>query len=176
MCGQLPGSVADALRMAHASADYLNGPDAAGLDPAALGGVLTSLGELQAKLAAAQAGFLRRFDAADAHDADGYGTSSAWLGAMTRLKPGDAKAAVAQMRTLGRHPDLADAMAAGAISPSWVKQLDWLTRKLPPELRAATDKILLAAAAAGASLEDLTLLANAAVEQYLARQPSDDDG
>ena len=83
---RVPGSVADALRVAHASLDYLNGPDAALLDPAALGGVLTSLGELQAKFAAAQAGFLRRFDAADAHDADGYGTSAAWLAAMTRLK------------------------------------------------------------------------------------------
>ena len=173
---QVPGSVADALRAAHASLDYLTGPDAALLDPAALGGVLTSLGELQAKFTAAHAGFLRRFDAAGAHDADGYGTSSAWLSAMTRLKPADAKAAVAQMRTLGRHPYLADAMAAGAISPSWVKQLDWLTRKLPAELRTETDQILLAAAAAGASLDDLTLLANAAVEQYLARHPGDDDG
>jgi len=176
MCDQLPGSVAGALRAAHASLDYLTGPDAALLDPAALGGVLTSLGELQAKFTAAQAGFLRRFDAADAHDADGYGTSSAWLAAMTRLKPADAKAAVAQMRTLGRHPQLADAMAAGDISPSWVKQLDWLTRKLPAELRSETDQILLRAAAAGASLDDLTMLANAAVEQYLAQQPSDDDG
>ena len=110
---QLPGNAVEALRAAHAGLDYLNGPDAAGLDPAALGGVLTSLGELQAKFTAAQAGFLRRFDAADAHDSDGYGTSSAWLGAMTRLKPGDAKATVAQMRTLGRHPQFADAMAAG---------------------------------------------------------------
>ena len=95
---------------------------------------------------------------------------------MTRLKPADAKAAVAQMRTLGRHPHLADAMAAGAISPSWVKQLDRLTRKLPAELRAETDQILLQAAAAGASLDDLTLLANAAVEQYLAQQPSEMTG
>src|ERR1700757_3350089 len=109
MCDPLPGSVADALRIVHAGMDYLNSPDAALLDPAALGGVLTSLGELQAKFTAAQAAFLRRFDAADAHDADGYGTSSAWLGAMTRLKAGDAKATVAQMRTLGRHPHFADA-------------------------------------------------------------------
>jgi hypothetical protein len=155
--------------------DYLTGPDAALLDPAALGGVLTSIGELQAKLIAAQAGFLRRFDAADAHDNDGYATSAAWLAAMTQLKAGDAKAAVAQMRTLGRHPHLADAMAAGAISPSWVNHLDRLTRKLPAELRGQTDQILLAAAAAGASLEDLTLLATAAVEQYLAQQPSPDE-
>jgi hypothetical protein len=67
-----------------------------------------------------------------AHASSGYGTSSAWLAAMTRLKAGDAKAAVAQMRTLARHPRLAAAMAAGAISPSWVNQLDRLTRKLPP--------------------------------------------
>jgi hypothetical protein len=173
---QLPGSAAEALRAVHAGLDYLNGPDAAGLDPAALGGVLTSLGELQAKFTAAHAGFLRRFDAADAHDADGYGTSSAWLGAMTRLKASDARATVAQMRTLGRHPQFADAMAAGEISPSWVNQLDRLTRKLPAELRGETDQILLAAAAAGASLEDLTVLATAAVEQYLAQQPDPDDG
>ena len=171
----VPGSVADALRVAHASLDYLNGPDAALLDPAALGGVLRSLGELQAKFAAAQAGFLRRFDAADAHDADGYGTSAAWLAAMTRLKGSDAKAAVARMRALGRHPHLAEAMAAGQISPSWVAEIDRLTRKLPAELRAETDQILLQAAAAGASLDDLKLLAACAVEQYLARQPSPDD-
>ncbi len=175
---QLPGSAAEALRAAHAGLDYLNGPAAALLDPAALGGVLTSLGELQAKFTAAQAGLLRRFDAAGAHDADGYGTSAAWLAAMTRLKGSDAKAAVAQMRALGRHPHLSGAMAAGQISPSWVAEIDRLTRKLPAELRSETDQILLAAAAAGASLDDLKLLAACAVEQYLAQQPSPggDDG
>ena len=136
---RVPGSVAEALRAAHECMDYLNGPDAALLDPAALGGVLTSLAEIQAKFTAAHAAFLRRFDAADAHDADGYGTSSAWLAAMTRLKAADARAAVARMRTLGRHPHLSDAMAAGQISPSWVAEIDRLTRKLPAELRGETD-------------------------------------
>jgi hypothetical protein len=131
MCDQAPGSAVEALRAVRAGLDYLTGPDAALLDPAALGGVLTSLGELQAKFTAAHAGFLRRFDAAGAHDGDGYNTSPAWLSAMTQLKPGDARAAVAQMRTLARHPHLAGAMAAGAISPSWTSHLDRLTRKLP---------------------------------------------
>ena len=156
--------------------DYLAGPEAAELTAAALGGVLTSLGELHAKFTAAHAGFLRRFDAAARMTATGTARPRRGWRAMTRLTAGDAKAAVAQMRTLARHPHLADAMAAGAISASWVKQLDRLTRPLPAELRAGTDRILLAAAAAGASLEDLTLLANAAVEQYLAQQPGDDDG
>ena len=74
---QAPGSIAEALRTAHASLDYLNSPAAAELHAAACGPVLTALGELQAKVTAAHAGFLRRFDAADAHDADGYGTSAA---------------------------------------------------------------------------------------------------
>ena len=72
-----PGSVTEALRLAHASMDYLNSPAATELHAAACGPVLSSLGELQAKVTAAHAGFLRRFDAADAHDADGYGTSAA---------------------------------------------------------------------------------------------------
>ena len=65
------------------------------------------------------------------HDAGGYGTSSAWLAAVTQRKPSDAKAA--QTRILARHPRLAQAMAAGTIPPSWVSQFDRLTRKLPVE-------------------------------------------
>lgn len=69
--GEMPGSVAEALRMAGAGLAYLN-PTAAGeMDAAALGEVLTALGDLQDRLAAAHATFLRRFDTADAHDADG---------------------------------------------------------------------------------------------------------
>src|SRR5215467_12852454 len=97
---QVPGSIAEALRMAHAGLDYLNSPVAAELHAAACGPVLTSLGELQAKATAAHAAFLRRFDAADAHAADGYGTSAAWLAAMAKLAPTDANAAVRRMRQL----------------------------------------------------------------------------
>ena len=59
-------SVADALRMANAGLDYLNGPGAVELDAAAYGSVLRSLGEVQAKFTAAHAAVLSRFDAADA--------------------------------------------------------------------------------------------------------------
>ena len=41
--GRVFGSVAEALRMANATMDYLNGPEAADLDPAACGPVLRSL-------------------------------------------------------------------------------------------------------------------------------------
>ncbi|MGA9831953.1 MAG: hypothetical protein WBQ71_12630, partial [Trebonia sp.] len=49
-----PQSVAEALRMARSAADYLNTPEAAGLDGTACGEALIALGEIQAKLAAAQ--------------------------------------------------------------------------------------------------------------------------
>src|SRR5262249_14672200 len=120
------------------------------------------------------AAFLRRFDAADAHDADGYGTSAAWLAAMTKLAAKDAKAAVWRMRRLSERQHLADALADGALSRAWAGAIIELTRKLPAELRGQTDRILLDAAAAGASLEDLRYLAACALQQWLSQHPSPD--
>src|SRR6516165_11953414 len=173
--GQPPGSIAEALRTAHASLDYLNSPAAAELHAAACGPVLTALGELQAKVTAAHAGFLRRFDAADAHDADGYGTSAAWLAAMAKLAPRDARAAVRRMRRLGERPHLADALARGELSWSWAAEIiDWL-KELPAELRGGTEKILADAAAAGASLEDLAAITAHALKQWQAQHPDPDE-
>ena len=110
----VPGNVAEALRVVGAGLDYLNSPGATDLPALASGQALTALGELQAKFTAAHAAVLRRFDAADAHDADGYGTSSAWLAARTQLSVKDAKAAVWRMRRLGERPRLQAALARGA--------------------------------------------------------------
>src|SRR5215475_2654974 len=159
VCSGEARNVTEALRMVNAGLDYLNGPGGAGVDAAALGEVLVGLGEVGAKFTAAHAAFLRRFDAADAHDADGYGTSAAWLAAMAKLAPKDAKAAVRRMRQLTEHACLGEALARGEMSWSWAGEvIDWL-RKLPAELRAGTEKILADAAAAGATLDDLRYLA-----------------
>ena len=106
-------------------------PAGAELDPAALGEVLTALGDLQGRLAAAHATFLRRFDAADAHDADGYGSSSAWLAAKGRMTRRDARAAVRQMRQFSQRPDLHEAVAAGDLSRSWADAIARWTREAP---------------------------------------------
>src|ERR1700760_3751272 len=74
------GGPVGALKTAGAALDYLNAA-VAERDGLACGELLVAVGEVQAKLAAAHAGLLRRFDAADAHDADGYRSSSAWLDA-----------------------------------------------------------------------------------------------
>ena len=175
--GSVPGSVADALHMAHASMDYLNSPAAADLPASACGQALTALGEIQAKFTAARVALLRRFDALDGHDADGYATSSAWLAAMAKTSGSAAKAAVRQMRQLGGRRQLEDALARGEISESWaVEIIDW-TKELPAELRGSTDKILVEAAAAGAWLDDLKAIAAVAVQQWLSQHPDpDDDG
>src|SRR5215470_4576395 len=170
-----PTSVADALAMARAAAGYLTTPGAALLDGIACGEVLVALGEIQGRLAAAHAEFLRRFDAANGHDADGYGTSAAWLAAKTRIARKDARAAVRDMRRLSRRPLLRDAVAAGEISASWAAAIQDWTKDLPRELRQETDKILLDAAAAGADEDDLTTIAGLALERWRQQRPDEDD-
>ena len=130
---------------------------------------------MRSKLAAAQAVLLRRFDALDGHDADGYGSSSAWLAAMTKMTRKDAKAAVKQMRTLGERPHLESALGAGDVSDSWAAEIAGWLKKLPEELRDGTEKILADAAAAGASLEDLAAITAHALAQWQADHPDEDD-
>ena len=174
--GQAPGSAAEALRLVRAGLDYLTSP-AAELDGAGCGDVLIALGEIRGRVSAAHAVFLGRFDAADAHDSDGYATSSAWLAAKAKMSRNDAKAAVRQMRQFRARPHLAGALTAGVISESWAAQLIKWTRPLPAELHTATDKILIDAAAAGASLDDLAAIAAYAIEQWRAAHPDpDEDG
>ena len=170
-----PQSVAEALRMARSAADYLNTPEAAGLDGTACGEALIALGEIQAKLAAAHMEFLRRFDAADAHDADGYGTTSAWLAAKTRISRKDARAKVRDMRRLTQRPLLRAALAAGDISKSWAATIEEWTRKLPEAMREETDKILLQAIAGGADQDDLATIAGLAIEKWRQQRPDEDD-
>src|SRR5262249_56806028 len=129
--GTVPGSVAEALRMADASMDYLNSPGAADLRAAACGQALTARGEIQAKFTAARVMLLRRFDALDGHDGDGYGTSAAWLAAMTKMATKDAKAAVGQMRRLGGRRLLQDALGRGESSPSRAAQIPDPAREPP---------------------------------------------
>jgi hypothetical protein len=175
--GMVPGSAAEAMRMAGAALDYLNSPAAEALDGAGCGDVLVALGEIRAKVTAAHAGFLGRFDAADAHDADGYATSSAWLAAKAKMSKDAARAAVGQMRRFRARPHLARALAAGVISESWAALIMTWTQQLPAELRPATDKVLVDAAASGASLDDLGAIAAYALEQWRASHPDpDEDG
>src|SRR3984957_479659 len=169
-------SVADALRVTSAAAAYLNSPAAGDLDGAARADALEQLGAITSLLGAATNGLMRRFDAADDHDADGYATTATWLAAKNHLGRKDAKAAVRQMRLLGRHPLLDAATATGAVTVSWAREIaGWTGRIDHQELQQEADQILVDAAAAGADLDDLKLIAQAAYEAWRELEPDPDD-
>src|ERR1700722_20453378 len=169
-------SVADALRIGRDLGTYLNSAAATDLDGPGRAEALEQLGTITSLLGAAGNGLMRRFDAADDHDADGYATTAAWLAAKTRLGRKDAKAAVRQMRLLSQHPLLDAATASGAITISWAKEIAaWTGRIDPEELQSAADKILVEAAEAGADLDDLKLLAQAAYEAWRAQEPDPEE-
>jgi hypothetical protein len=94
---------------------------------------------------------------------------------MTGITLADGRAAVRQMRQLGAHRRLEEAMAGGRLSLSWARKIAGWTRELPAELRGETEKILLEAAAAGADLDDLRLLATCALEKWRSQQPAPDE-
>ena len=168
-------SVAEALRAGRAVADYLNSAAALDLDGAGCGEALVQIGKIASALAAAQNGLLRRFDADSAHDADGYATTAAWLAGRTGLGRRDAKAAVRQMRLLSKHPLLDDAAAGGAVTVSWAREMAGWTGKIgDEEMRADADQILLEAARAGADLDGLRVIAQAAYEAWRAARPDGD--
>jgi hypothetical protein len=78
------------------------------------------------------------------------------------------------MRQLGDRPLPGTALAGGDISESLAFTIaDW-ARKLPAGMRTETDSILLEAATAGASLDDLAAIAACAIEQWRQQQPDPD--
>jgi uncharacterized protein DUF222 len=171
----VPGSIAEALRMADAALAYLRDPGAASLVPAELGGVLEAMGALGGKFAAARAAVLARFEAERAYTADGYGSCTAWLKARGRMTGQAAGAEVRRMRQFGEHPVIESAVAGGEVSESWAAKLAEWTSRLPGDWRHDVDKLLADTAAAGARLEDLAVVARAAYEKWRSEQPDPDD-
>jgi len=146
----LPGDAAEALRMLDAALDYLNGPLSGELPAGAHGEALLTLGQVSAKLAAARARVLSRFDASRGYGADGYGSSRSWLAARAGVTQKAAGAEVRRMRQMRRHTRHRGRPGArggqrvvgggdGRVDP-----------QLPAELREGVDKLLVDTAAAGA--------------------------
>jgi len=73
-----------------------------------------------------------------------------------------------------RPPGAGHGAGDGVISESLAFTIaDW-TRKLPADMRTETDRILLPAAAAGASMDDLATIAACAIEKWRQQQPDPD--
>ena len=168
----LPASVAEALAMLDRALDHLNAADAASLPAAAQADVLRGLERAEAKHTAARARVLAAFAGQAAYEDDGQGSARTWLKWQTRVTAAAASGAVGWVRRLAAHPVIADALAAGDVSPSWAKQLCAWTDRLPPSQQDDADEILAAAARGGVDLAGLGGLA----QEIYERSHRDGDG
>lgn len=175
--GTPPANATEALAIVRGALRYLADLDPTALTTAEQAECLRELERSEAVRMAARSTILAAFNANCGYQDDGHGGPRSWLRWRARITAAAAGTATAWMRRLAAHPDVREAMSAGDISPSWARELcDW-TDQLPESVRRDADKILLAAAAAGAELADLAGLA-----QEIRRRTSgpdsdgDDDG
>jgi Domain of unknown function (DUF222)/HNH endonuclease len=169
-----PGCAAEALAWVEAGLSFLASVDAQELTATEQAGALRALGRAESMHLAARSRVLSAFDQCAGFAGDGQGTARAWLRWQTRVSGGAASAAVGWMRRLAAHPEVAGALAGGVISVSFARCIcDW-TELLPTGRRAEADQILLAAAVAGAELNDLAALV--AQMQRCCAEPDGDDG
>jgi uncharacterized protein DUF222/HNH endonuclease len=171
----VPSSAAQALSMVRAGLGFLATCEAPALATATQAGVLVDLERAEARLTAARAAVLSAFCAGRGYEADGQFGPKPWLRAFTRTTRGAAAGAMAWVRRLEAHPAVASALAAEAISASWAREICCWTDRLPAGLVQDADAILLAAAAGGADLADLAILAQEMIERA-AVPDGDDDG
>jgi uncharacterized protein DUF222/HNH endonuclease len=170
-----PGPAA-AMAAVTAGLTALAAADMTGLTQAEHAALLRALGAAEAQAVAARSAVLAAFDTARGHEADGAGSSRSWLRWQTRITPQAASGAAGWMRRLRGHPDVAAALAAGAVSPSWARCIcDWTARLAVFGQQQDADKVLLAAAAGGAELADLAGLAEEIVRRC-AGPDKDRDG
>ena len=171
-----PASTGEALAMVRAGLGYLAGCDAGSLATAAQADLLIGLEAAEAQHTAARARILAAFTAQQGYEADGYYGAASWLRAITRVTKGAAAAAAGWARRLAAHPVIAAALAQGQPPVSLARLIcDW-TDKLPEDLRADADAILLAAVLGGADQHDLARLAREMLDRAQTSPDRDNDG
>ena len=155
--------------------DYLNSPAARDLDGAACGEALIAIGAIQSELARRRTGCCAGSTPTPATTPTATPPPPPGSPARTGLGRKDAKATVRQTRLLGRHPLLDDAAADGTVTISWAREMAGWTGKIgDQEMQQDADQILLEAAQAGADLDGLRVIAQAAYEAWRAQHPDDD--
>src|SRR5215475_10935748 len=154
-----PSTAVDAVAAVRAGLGFLAGLDARDLTGAEQADLLRAPAGVESMQLAAASNVLMAFTVADHCLADAHRTARSWLRWQTRVTTAAAGGAVGWAWRLRRHPQVAAALAAGTVSPSWARHLcDW-TDPLPSHAVEDADMVLLAAAAGGADLPDLAALA-----------------
>jgi len=160
--------------MVSAGLSWLAAADATTLTAAEQADLLRGLEQAQSRHTAARSSIMSAFHTTSGHQDDGHPTTRSWLQWQTQLTRSAAATATGWMRRLTAHPAIAHALATAALTQSWARELCAWTDTLPPDVRHDADTILLAAAAAGVELADLSKLAEQ-IRQRTAVPDNDDD-
>jgi Domain of unknown function (DUF222) len=171
-----PASASEALAMVHAGLAFLAAADATAMGAAERATCLRGLERADAVVTAARSSVLGAFAAGQDYAEDGDYSPCSWLRYRTRVTQGTAADHTAWVKRGAGHPAVLAALAAGAVSRSYAREICWWTGKLPEEARPAADEILLSAAASGLGLADLAGLAAEMYERSRQGKPDIDPG
>ena len=151
-------SVGEAVEMARAALGYLAAADATQLAAETQAACLRGLERTDAAATAARASFLAAFTIGKGYCADADYSARAWLMHRTGITRGAAASHTAWANRAGTHPAVVAALAAGELSESYGRAICQWTGKLPEKYRQESDELLVAAAASGLGLADLSAL------------------
>ena len=139
---------------------FLNAADATEMGTKEQAQWLQALEQVNSMTIAGRASILAAFIAGQGYSADADYSPRSWLIHRTRITKGAATAHTAWARRAMAHPQVNAALASGhVVSESYARTICEWSDKLPEDCRPAADAILIAAAKAGAELEDLAQLA-----------------
>ena len=167
-------SVSEAIEMARAALGYLAAADAAQLAAETQAACLRGLEQTDAIATAARASFLSAFTTGKGYSADADYSARAWLMHRTGITRGAAASHTAWANRAGTHPQVVAALAAGDLSESYARAICQWTDKLPEKFREESDELLVAAAAAGLGLADLSALFAEMYERARGDLPDED--
>ncbi|HYB14046.1 MAG TPA: DUF222 domain-containing protein [Streptosporangiaceae bacterium] len=169
-----PVTTTEALGMLCAALGFLNAADATQMMTEEQAQCLQALEQFTSMSTAARASILGAFISGQGYSADADYSPRSWLIHRTRVTKGAAAAHTAWARRAASHPEVTAALAVGdVVSESYARTICEWSDKIPEDCRPAADAILIAAAKAGAALEDLGRLA---AEIHARSLPDGTDG
>jgi Domain of unknown function (DUF222) len=152
-------SATEAAQMAREALGFLAAADPTRLVTGEQAQCLKILEQASAMTTAARASILGAFTSGRGYFDDADYSPRSWLIHRTRVTKGAAAAHTAWARRGAAHSRVAAALAEGAMSESYARTICEWSDKLPEPCRDAADAILVAAATAGATQQDLAGLA-----------------
>ena len=169
-----PASADQALDMLTAAMGYLAAADPTAMTAEEQARCLRVLERATSAGTAARTCVLGAFASAQGPGADAEYSPRAWLIHKTGITKGAAMAYTAWVRRAEDHPRVLAALAAEDLPESVARILCQWTNRLPEDGRDLADEKLVAAAAAGMSLQDLAELFGEIYEQARSASPDED--